>query len=107
VTAKDITNIENRLDGVEGKLDGVEGELGKVDKTLIAFTATFTEKFKHIITSKDVEKEVSRQIELEKAECKASKPARPLMTKERGAWSALLVGGVILKVLENAGWIAI
>jgi hypothetical protein len=32
---------------------------------------------------------------------------KPLMTKERGAWSALLVGGVILKLLENAGWIAI
>jgi len=89
MTSKDILQIETKLDNV--------------NDSLIEFKATFTEKFKHIITIEDVKKEVTSQIQLYNAKKshnssdKIKAIATTPLNKERVAFW----GGVITLVATN------
>ena len=58
MTAKDILQIEQSLDNIYSRV-------GKLDSGI----AVILEKFDHVLTRDDVEKEVSRQIKVAQAEC--------------------------------------
>ena len=58
MTAKDILQIEVELGNINSRI-------GKLDTGI----AVVLEQFKHILTREDLEKEVSRQIKLEQADC--------------------------------------
>jgi len=59
MTSKDIAQIESKLDSV--------------NESLIEFKATFTEKFKHILTKEYVKDEITKQVKMLQSDCPARK----------------------------------
>jgi len=68
MTAKDIAQIETEL-GI------INTRIGKLDTGL----AVILEKFEHIVTREDVEKEITQQIETAQAKCQNKKSAQSTM----------------------------
>jgi hypothetical protein len=87
MTAKDVQLLDEKIDVLTG--------------TVIEFMATFKEKFKHVPTKKDIEKEVTKQIKLARADCPGRKanPKKAIPIKDL-IYLGIILGGAIAGYLQ-------